>query len=156
MMKTFIHAAAGFLATLIIATFFLSTVTVELFGDVAAVAAVKQMIVYGLFILVPAMIVTGLSGRAVTGARQGRLIKTKMRRMAIIAANGLLILVPCAIILNNLAASGSFDAVFYTLQSIELLAGAINLILMGLNIRDGLRLTGRFKKKRMVVGSAVK
>ena len=149
-MKISIHAIAGVFGMVMIVTFFLSTISVELWGNHADIAFVKRMIVYGLFILVPAMIITGMSGRAVVGARQGRLIKTKMRRMGFIAANGLLILVPCAIILNNLANAGNFDTVFYTVQTVELLAGAINISLMGLSSRDGLLLTGRLKKKRKV------
>jgi len=44
------------------------------------------------------------------------------------------------------AAAGTFDATFYLVQGLELLAGATNLGLMGLNIRDGLRMSGRLRK----------
>lgn len=40
------------------------------------------------------------------------------------------------------AYAGVFDTKFYLVQAAELLAGAINLTLMGLNMRDGLRLSG--------------
>ena len=40
-----IHLIAGILAPLCIATFFLSTVLVELFGSPAAVAQIKSLIV---------------------------------------------------------------------------------------------------------------
>ena len=152
-MKTRIHGVMGFLGLVIITTFFFSSIIVELIGNEEAVVMVKQMIVYGLFILVPAMIITGISGRAIVGARKGRLIKTKMRRMIFVAVNGLFILLPCAIVLNRLAASGTFDTTFYVLQSIELLAGAINIMLMGLNMRDGLLLSGRLRKKERRVTS---
>jgi len=65
--------------------------------------------------------------------------------MPFIAANGLLVLVPCAIFLNRLASAGTFDATFYFVQALELLAGATNLTLMGMNLRDGLRLAGRLR-----------
>jgi hypothetical protein len=55
------------------------------------------------------------------------------------------VLVPCAIILDRWAAAGAFDASFYAVQAIELVAGAVNLTLMGLNVRDGLRMTGRLR-----------
>lgn len=46
------HLLAGLLATLVIATFFISTIMVELFASQQAVAAVKYVIVVpGLFIL---------------------------------------------------------------------------------------------------------
>ena len=48
-----------------------------------------------------------------------------------------------AFYLESSAASGVFDAAFYAVQILELVAGATNLTLMGLNIRDGLTLTGR-------------
>lgn len=141
-----VHFIAGLLATLTIATFFLSTVIVELFGSPEAVAAVKALIVMpGLFILVPAIAATGGSGFILSQSRQGRIIETKKRRMRFIAANGLLVLVPCAIFLSRLASAGSFDSTFYLVQGLELLAGAVNLTLMGLNTRDGLKMSGRFR-----------
>jgi hypothetical protein len=76
------------------------------------------------------------------------LIKTKQRRMMTVAANGLVILLPCAILLNRWAVADVFDTTFYLVQAVELLAGGTNLILMGLNIRDGLLLSGRIRKRR--------
>ncbi len=137
------HLIAGFLATLIIATFFLSAVLVELFGSHEAVAIVKSLIVLpGLFILVPAIAATGGTGFYLSKSRQGPLVDLKKKRMPFIAVNGLLVLIPCAIFLNRWAAAGAFDTTFYMVQALELLAGAINLTLMGMNIRDGMRLSG--------------
>ena len=65
--------------------------------------------------------------------------------MPFIAANGLLVLVPCAIALNRWAAAGTFDTTFYVVQAIELIAGATNFALMGLNVRDGRRMAGRLR-----------
>lgn len=78
-------------------------------------------------------------------SRNGRLVEAKKKRMPFIAANGLLVLVPCAILLNRWAAAGSFDVSFYIVQAVELVFGAINLALMGLNVRDGLRMAGRLR-----------
>ena len=145
-MPTQVHFVAGLLATLTIATFFISTVIVELFGSHEAVATVKALIVMpGLFILVPSIAATGGSGFYLSKSRQGRLVETKKKRMPFIAANGLLVLIPCAIFLDRWAAAGTFDTTFYLVQGIELLAGAANLTLMGLNIRDGLKMSGRFR-----------
>lgn len=65
------------------------------------------------------------------------------RRAHGIAGNGLLILLPAALLLEHWAAAGRFDGMFYTVQAVELLAGAINLTLIGLNIRDGVCLRSR-------------
>lgn len=137
------HRVAGVLATLTIASFFLSTVLVELFGSPDAVAAVKRLIVMpGLLVLVPALAATGGSGLYLSKFRRGRLIDAKKKRMPLIAANGLLVLIPCAVVLDRWAAIGRFDTAFYAVQALELLAGAINLALMGLNIRDGMKVSG--------------
>ena len=63
--------------------------------------------------------------------------------MPFIAANGIFILVPAAFYLESKAASGVFDMTFYLVQGLELVAGAANLVMLGLNIRDGLIMTGR-------------
>jgi hypothetical protein len=67
-----IHLIAGLLATLTIATFFLSALAVELFGAHETVAMVKALIVMpGLFILVPAIAATGGTGVFLSRSRQG-------------------------------------------------------------------------------------
>ena len=141
------HLIAGLLAPLCIATFFLSTILTELFGSQAAVAQLKSLIVTpGLWIMVPLMAAVGGSGMFLARSRKGRLVDSKKQRMPFIAANGLLVLVPCAIVLNRWAAAGTFDTTFYVVQAIELIAGATNLALMGLNARDGLRMVGRLRR----------
>lgn len=146
-----IHLIAGLLATLTIATFFLSTLAVELFGAHETVAIVKALIVMpGLFILVPAIAATGGSGAFLSKSRQGRLVEAKKKRMPFIAANGLLAMIPCAIFLNRWATAGTFDTTFYAVQTLELLVGAVNLTLMGLNIRDGVKMSGRFRAAKAI------
>ena len=142
------HLIAGLLAPLCIATFFLSTILTELFGSHAAVAQLKSLIVTpGLWIMVPLMAAAGGSGMFLARSRKGRLVDAKKKRMPFIAANGLLVLVPCAIVLNRWAAAGSFDTTFYVVQAIELIAGATNLTLMGLNARDGMHMAGRLRTR---------
>jgi hypothetical protein len=87
-------------------------------------------------------------------SRKGRLVDAKKKRMPFIAANGLLVLVPCAIVLHRWAAAGSFDISFYVVQVIELIAGATNLALMGLNARDGLRMAGHLRSGPPVAAKA--
>ncbi|MGO9773237.1 MAG: hypothetical protein ACLPSW_27565, partial [Roseiarcus sp.] len=68
------------------------------------------------------------------------------KRMPFIAANGVLILIPSALFLASKASAGVFDTSFYAVQALELIAGATNLTLLGLNMRDGLRLKGRLRR----------
>lgn len=66
--------------------------------------------------------------------------------MPFIAADGLLILVPAALFLAWKARNGEFDGVFHAAQGLELLAGATNISLLGLNMRDGLKMKGRLRR----------
>lgn len=138
-----VHAVAGGLGLLTIALFWSSTVLSELFGSAATVAAVKTAILWGLLALIPSMAAVGGTGFRLARGRQGPRVRAKRRRMPAIALNGVLVLVPCAVFLAMKANAGAFDTAFYAVQAVELIAGAVNLVLMGLNLRDGLRLTGR-------------
>lgn len=138
-----IHTAAGVLAFLTIAGFWLSTVATELSGSAPAVAAVKSAILWGMLILIPALAATGASGFRLGGGMRLPKVAAKKRRMPFIAANGLLVLVPSAFFLAGKASAGAFDTGFYVVQAVELCAGLANLVLIGLNIRDGIAISAR-------------
>ena len=142
-MKSKLHAIFGSAALLCITTFWLSTVVSELFMDRASVAAVKSAVLSGMWLLIPSMAATGSSGFSLAKGRGGRLVSVKSQRMKIVAANGLLVLLPSAFVLASWANAGRFDSVFYALQGVELVAGAVNFSLLMLNMRDGLKLSGR-------------
>ena len=116
----------------------------ELFASEDAVRAVKAANPWGFLLLVPALAAAGASGFAVANGKRGRVIDAKIRRMPIIAANGLLVLIPSALFLASKTKGGACDSTFYLVQGIELIAGATNVSLLGLNVRDGLKLRGRF------------
>jgi hypothetical protein len=142
-----VHLTAATIGFLTILTFWISTVIVELFGSHHLITTVKQTIPWGFLLLVPALAITGATGFAMAGRRNERRIRAKKRRMPFIAGNGLLILVPAALYLDLLASRGDFGAVFSAVQTIELLAGALNLTLMALSLRDGLGLSGRLTSR---------
>ena len=139
-MKTWIHAAAGAIALITVSAFWLSTATIELFGDAAAVTTVKNCVLAGMAVLIPAMIVAGASGFSLGKGWRSPVVARKKRRMRIIAANGLLVLVPSAFLLSSLADAGRFDSLFTMVQVVEMVAGAVNIVLLSLNMRDGLSL----------------
>lgn len=146
-MASLLHRVAAIIAFLCIATFFSATILVELFGSAEAIATLKRLIVWpGLLILVPSIAFTGASGFALAKGRGGKLVRQKQKRMPFIGANGILVLIPCAVVLDHWASLGAFDTRFFVVQGIELIAGAVNLILMGMNMRDGLRLSGRLRR----------
>jgi hypothetical protein len=136
-----IHPFAGIVAFLTILTFWTSTAISELFLPIGAVIAVKQAIPWGLLVLVPALAITGATGFRLAGASADPRILSKKRRMPFIAGNGILVLIPAALSLAALATRLEFGTLFYSIQAVELIAGAVNLVLMSLNIRDGLRLS---------------
>ena len=146
-MSKIIHPMAGVLAILTIATFWLSTAFAELFGSQAVVTTVKAAIPWGFLLLIPALAATGGSGFALARGRRSGLVGTKIKRMPIIAANGILVLIPSALYLASKARVGEFDTAFYAVQVLELAAGAANITLLGLNMRDGLRMKGSFRRQ---------
>ena len=134
-----IHVVAAFASILFIAGFWTSSVLTELFLSRNAVAAVKLAIVYALIAFIPTMATVAGTGLSLAGKSAHPLVVAKRRRMPVIALTGLLVLVPAALYLNAKAQAGEFDSLFYLVQIVELLAGLSNLTLMGMNIRDGLR-----------------
>lgn len=142
-MSKIIHPIAGTVALLLIATFWLSTVLSELLASEAVVKAVKTAIPWGFLLLIPALAAAAGSGFALAKGRLAGLAGTKARRMKFIAANGILVLVPAALFLAFKAGHDAFDSAFYAVQALELAAGATNITLLGLNMRDGLKIRGR-------------
>ena len=136
-----VHLTASSLALLLVLGFQIVTVVVELGGDVAAIAAVKRGIALGLFVLVPALVATGASGRKLAGRSRAPFVVRKTRRMITVASAGVLVLVPCAVALDRLAAAGDLGGWFQVIQYVELAAGLLNLTLLGLNFRDGRAVT---------------
>jgi hypothetical protein len=145
-MLKMIHPVAGVIALLTILTFWLSTLVAELFGSEAFVVSVKTSIPWGFFVLIPALMTVGGTGFVLSKGSRAGVIGAKLKRMPFIAANGMLVLIPAALFLASKARAGDFDTAFYAGQALELLAGATNITLLGLNMRDGLRLKGRLRR----------
>lgn len=145
-MAKFIHPVAGAIALLTILSFWLSTLLSELFAGPATVTTVKTLVPWGFFILIPALMAVGGTGFRLGKRMRGPLIAAKTKRMPFMAANGILILIPSALYLSYKAQAGAFDTGFYVVQVLELCAGAVNITLLGLNMRDGLRLTGKRRR----------
>ncbi|AMM83668.1 hypothetical protein [Martelella sp. AD-3] len=142
MLKT-LHPVAGGLALALIIAFWLSTVLAETLAGPALVTLVKTSIPWGFLLLVPLLALAGFSGFRLARPMRGPLVAAKRRRMPIIAINGIVVLIPCALFLASKAQAGAFDASFYVVQALELVFGAINISLMGMNMRDGRRMTAK-------------
>jgi len=140
-----LHPVAGALAVVTIVTFWLSTTLAELFGSQAVVVVVKTAIPWGFLLLIPALAAAGGSGFALAKGRRVGLVSKKIKRMPLITANGVLVLIPSALFLASKARAAEFDTSFFAVQAIELLAGAANITLLCLNMRDGLKMKGRLR-----------
>ncbi|GAA4120046.1 hypothetical protein ACFFTN_28625 [Aminobacter aganoensis] len=147
-MKAKLHAAAGTVALITVTCFWISTAAAELSGNAETIAMVKAAILAGMVVLIPAMMIAGASGFSLGKGWRSPIVQQKKRRMRIVAANGLLVLLPSAYVLAGWAEAGRFDAGFVVVQGLELIAGAINITLLSLNMRDGLAL--RRKPARVV------
>lgn len=140
LVRTHVAAAAGAIA--VITAFLFSSGVIELTGDAGDIRAFRHAVVAGLPLLIVCLIIAGLTGRRLAGGSRSAVVRRKQRRLQAAAAVGLLVLVPCALILSHLAATaaasgGAFTAVEIT----ETVFGAVNLSLLALNFRDGRRMT---------------
>ena len=143
-MKTKIHPIAGVAGFLGILAFVMSTVFSELFGSYETIATVKQIIFWGMFVLLLALAGAGASGMSLLGKRTEPMALTKQQRGPIAFMTSLFVLVPCAFFLSRWASANSFDGWFYGVQALELVASGLVIVMIGLNIRDGLSLRGKF------------
>lgn len=141
-----LHRIGGVLALALVLLFWTATVTSLALGDHAAIVRVKTTIAWGLLALVPAVIAANATGfrlaeqRRRPGRALPRLLARKQRRGIIVAVLGLTVLVPCALWLASSASSDTYSRTYWTLQLIELGAGAVNATLLALNARDGRRM----------------
>ncbi|KXF81589.1 hypothetical protein [Enterovibrio coralii] len=144
-----VHRGVGALAFVTIACFFSSTLIAELWGTPAQITAVKTAILYIIPMLMLSMMATGATGNKLYPNKGKGVMAAKQLRMKVAAMNGLLVMLPSAIYLYVKASSGVFDGYFWTVQGIELVGGALNLTMIGLNIRAGLSL----KRKKKPAGA---
>ena len=138
-----VHPIAGTVALLTIITFWTATIFSKMSGDVDLIIQVKTMILYGMILLIPSMAVLGFSGFKLGGRSTFPLIVSKRRKMPLVAMNGLLVLVPSAILLKQMVMEGNFGIYYTIIQSIELIAGAVNITLLFIAFRQGLKITKR-------------
>jgi hypothetical protein len=141
-----IHAAAAAGAIAVVTTFLLSSGVIELIGGAGDIRALRHAILLGLPLLIACLGTAGLTGQRLAGGSRSAIVRRKQRRLQ--AAAGLLVLVPCALILNHLATAPATGGAFTALEITESLFGTVNLSLLALNFRDGRRMTGHRRTAR--------
>jgi hypothetical protein len=133
-----LHAATSTLGLLFITGFLIATILAEIGGDPGAIVRVKTGILYAVLALVPIMAVAGASGQRLASSSRAMVIQRKLRRMRLVGINAVAVLIPCVVVLYWLANQGRFGGLFAAVQTVELVAGGVNIALLGLNLRDGL------------------
>ncbi|SEH33401.1 hypothetical protein [Magnetospirillum fulvum] len=116
-----------------------SAVAAGLFADREMLAFIKEVVVWTLFLLTPLTMLTAGTGLILGRARPGPITDRKRRRLRLIVAIGIVILLPATLVLDAMVQSDSYDAtLFLVFQGIELVAGLVLLTLMGISVRDGI------------------
>ena len=136
-----IHVAAATGAIAVIAAFLLSSGVNELIGGAGDIRVLRHAILLGLPLLIACLATAGLTGQRLAGGSRSAIVRRKQRRLQAAAAAGLLVLVPCALILNHLATAPTTGGAFTALEITESVFGTVNLSLLALNFRDGRRMT---------------
>ena len=80
--------------------------------------------------------VTDASGMRLSRGRRGGIVDAQLRRMGLAAANDVIVLMRTACFLASKAKAAGFDARFYAVHALELTAGAVDVVLLSLNLRD--------------------
>lgn len=139
-----IHITATIIAALTIANFFTFSLIAEIYGNPLFIKQVKTTILYALPLMIIAMPMLVISGKKLAGKSKSPLVIIKQKRMKFIAINGVM-LISLAIYLYYHANFKIIDTTFLVLQILELTLGLTNLILLGSNIKTGMKLSGRLK-----------
>jgi hypothetical protein len=140
-----IHVIVTVIATLTIVTFFISSLVAEINGNEAFIREVKEMILFSLPIMLIAMPALGITGNKLAGKSRNPIILTKRKRMRLVFVNGIA-LMALACFLYYRSHYQTIDAVFLLAQMAEFALGLTSLILIGMNIKSGFQLSGKFKK----------
>ena len=138
-----VHRGAAVGAIAVIVLFALSSAATELIGTQAEARIMRHGIMLGLPLLIGCLATVALTGRRLGERSRAPVVRRKRHRMRVIAAIGLVVLVPCAVVLNYRAMG--------VLEITEFVAGGLNLALLVLNFRDGRALARRPRLTRATV-----
>ena len=142
-MKAALHAIAGVLGFIMISAIVLTTAITAAMGDPATMTSVGKGVFYSMFAMPVLLAAAGGTGVSMLGKRNEPLASKKQKRGPMAFMTSLLVLLPSSFFIQWRASDGLFDGIYYGVQGLEWVAGAFCFVMIGLNIRDGLALTGR-------------
>lgn len=124
----FFYRTFSVIAFVLIICFMTLSLIAEFLGDYIIIATVKKSIFYTLPLLIICMILTGVSARKLALLYPNIPYNSVViRRIKCIGVNGVVFLSPIAVVLNYLAQKNNIGAMFYLLQSLEIVFGLINI-----------------------------
>lgn len=140
-----VHKLSAITVVLTLTSFWVALIVSDFFLDNEALAVVRKGIVFGLIILIPAMILAKVSGGKLAANHTGNpeLIEAKKKRAKWMAINGALIMVPAAFYLYHKSSIGEIDDMFRVVQAIELLVGSIQYYFVISNVKGGIALRNK-------------
>jgi hypothetical protein len=131
------HKIGAISAMFLILVFQSLTIISDIWGSQDSMILAKKIIAWCIPFLIASLIITGISGKKLAGQSQDQLILRKQKRTQLVAAVGLLVLLPSAYFLLYLASNEIFSILFWSIQTIEIVAGLFNFTLLFLNAKDG-------------------
>lgn len=133
------HPLAARLTLGLFALIWGAAVAAGLFADPEWLSFVKEVAVWALFLLIPVAAITALTGLVLSRARPGPIADRKQRRLRQITALGILVVLPTMLALDALVQQGITGLPLLIGEGIELAAGLVVLVLMGISVRDGIQ-----------------
>ena len=140
-MKTLYHAAAGISSLTCLLIFLVATINVEYSYSAPEMIAAQGVMLQTMWVYIPLIFTAGGIGYILSKERKERIVQVKKRRMVIIIAVSLFILMPCIYTLANAARYEIAGTIFSRIEILEVLSLILLIALLGLNARDGARLT---------------
>jgi len=138
------HLIASVVAVLTITTFLSLSLIAEIRGDETFIKTVKAFILYGLPVLIFTMPALKITGEKLAGKSTNPLVLEKVKRMKIVVINGVGLIL-FAIFLFYRSHYKAIDDIFLVAQTLEFGLGLANLSLIILNVRSGLKLSGKLQ-----------
>jgi len=140
-----IHPVAGVIALAATVTFWGAAAGAWVLGSETAILWVRTVILWGMLVLVPAVVIAGASGYKLGGAEKRGRIGHKKQRLRFIGINTIVVVLPCAFLLHDLALEAQLGVPYTIEQAIELVAGLLNVVFLLMNARDGRALVAERK-----------
>ena len=140
-MKTLYHAAAGISSLTCLLIFLVVTINVEYSYSTSEMIAAQGVMLQTMWVYIPLIFTAGGIGYILSKERKEEIVQVKKRRMVTIIAVSLFILMPCIYALANAARYEIEGPIFSGIEILEVLSLILLIVLLGLNARDGARLT---------------